>query len=198
MSVHPATTLASRFALGVAGLRDMLIAHVIRTNYAQPFLVLLSMRLDRLRRRIASLSQRLAEGHLPAPVPNAPPAERAAPSSSSTPRGRPLLPAAPGWLFDLDIRFATYAEYFRNLLDQPEMAALLVAAPQLRRQLRSVLRPLMAELPPVLAPPRQKPPRPAQPNRAPRPRLRRQNPCHGAARPPEFWRPGPIRPLWTA
>ena len=41
MDAHPATTLACRFALGVAGLRDMLIAHLIRTDYALPFLVFL-------------------------------------------------------------------------------------------------------------------------------------------------------------
>jgi hypothetical protein len=206
MDAHPATTLACRFALGVAGLRDMLIAHLIRTDYALPVLVFLSMRLHRLHRRIAALAERLAEGlpeclpgdHLPSPPATRP----AAPSSSpSIARSRPLLPTAPGWLFDLDIRFATYAEYFRDLLDQPEISALLAAAPHLRRQLRSVLRPLMAELPAVLAlppgPPRPKPrPRPSHPKRAPR--LERQNPCHGADRPKEFWRPGPIRPHWSA
>jgi hypothetical protein len=196
MSAHPAATLACRFALGVAGLRDMLIAHVIRTNDAQPFLVLLSMRLNRLSRRIASLAQDLAVGYVPARPTNALPAERAARSASpSTARARPLLPTAPGWLFDLDIRFAAYTEYFRDLLDRPEMAALLAASPQLRRQLRAVLRPLMAQLPPALAlPPRPRPPRPHKPRRVPR----RQNPCHGAHRPKEFWRPGPIRPLWKA
>ena len=77
------------------------------------------------------------------------------------------------------------------------MAALLDAAPHLRRQLRAVLRPLMAELPPILAlPPRPARPKPPRPKRAPRPHAAwtRSKPD----RLPEIWRPGPIRPLWTA
>jgi hypothetical protein len=198
MSAHQPATLACRFALGVAGLRDMLIAHLIRTNTAQPFLIFLWFRLRRLRRRIATLAEQLANGLPLSPPPSR--AEPAAPSARPSPaRGLRYLPTTPGWLFDLDIRFATYTEYFRDLLAQPEMAALLEAAPHLRRQLRSVLRPLMAELPSILAlPPRPPRPRPANPptlSRTPRPRRRTQV---KPDRLPDIWRPGPIRPHWAA
>jgi hypothetical protein len=103
------------------------------------------------------------------------------------------------WLVAQTILAIPHANYFRQLIDQPEMTALLEASPHLKRQLRPILRLLMIDLPPILAlPPR--PPRPprVRPPRAPRPNKPRRAPCHGARRPKEFWRPGPIRPHWTA
>jgi hypothetical protein len=196
MCAAPAATFALRFALAVAGLRDMLVAHIMRADRTPLALEFAWQHLTRLTNRIATLAQRLAAGRSVAPRQRAKPLapSPAVPGRAHVARAR--LPNKIGWLLDQDIRFLTYTEYFRHLFQQPETAALLEAAPQLKRQLRPVLRLLMAELPEALA----LPPRPPRPKRVRprRPAIRRQNPCHGARRPKEFWRPGPIRPHWTA
>jgi hypothetical protein len=196
MNAHPAATLACRFALGVAGLRDMLIAHLVRTETAQPFLIFLWFRLRRLHRRLATLAAQLALGLPLSPPPRAEPSslsDRPSPAKATR-----YLPTTKGWLFDLDIRFAAYTEYFRDLLAQPEMESLLDAAPHLRRQLRSVLRPLTANLPPILAlpprPPRPRPATPPAPRRAPPPRLWTRSETDRLL---DVWRPGPIRAHWN-
>jgi HAMP domain-containing protein len=196
------TPLANQFALVVVGLRGMLAAYMPRADRTRPVLLLLWKRLGQLNRRIATLTQRLAEGRPVAPRPQPRPAAETTDvplTQRATSRARLCLPNKPGWLVDQTIQAAPYANYFRQLIDQPEMTALLDAYPQLKRQLRPILRLLMVDLPPILAlPPR--PPRPPRlkPPRVPRPKKPRRAPCHGARRPKEFWRPGPIRPLWTA
>jgi hypothetical protein len=192
------TPLASQFALVVAGLRAMLAAYMPRADRTRPVLLLLWRRLGNLNHRIAILTQRLAEGRSVAPRPRSQP--RPAEETTATKRpARLRLPNKPGWLVAQTIQAAPYANYFRQLIDQPEMVALLEACPQLKRQLRPILHLLLIDLPPILAlPPR--PPRAPRlkPPRAPRPQKPRRAPCHGARRPKEFWRPGPIRPHWTA
>jgi hypothetical protein len=188
-----APTLAGRFAVVVTGLRAMLAAYMVRADHIRPVLLLFWRRLGQLNRRIATLAERFAAGRSVAPrrraKPNSPRAQRAA-----TPRLR--LPTKPGWLLAQTMQAAPHAAYFRQLLENPEMLALIEAAPHLKQQLRPILRLLLPELPPSLAlppkPVRLKPPRP------PRPKKPRRAPCHGARRPKEFWRPGPIRPHWTA
>jgi hypothetical protein len=187
-------TLSGRFTLIVMGLRAVLAAHMVRADQTRPLLLLMWGRLGQLDRRMAILMQRFAAGRSVAPRLR-PPAQTRAKRQVT----RLRLPAKPGWLIIQAIQVAPYAEQVRRLLEQPEMLALLDAAPQLKRQLRPILRALMPELPPSLAlPPR--PPRPprVKPVRTERPRKPRRAPCHGACRPKEFWRPGPIRPLWTA
>jgi hypothetical protein len=211
MCAATTATLAMRFALAVAGLRDMLVAHIMRADHTQPDLAFAWQHLTRLTNRIATLAQRLAAGRSvtarsgtarsvtgrSGTARSSTARKRATPPAArGTTQTRQRLPNTIGWLLEQDIRFLTYTEYFRHLFDQPETAALLEAEPQLKRQLRPILRLLMADLPEALAlPPRSPRPKRVRPSRS---RLLRQNPCHGARRPKEFWRPGPIRPHWTA
>jgi hypothetical protein len=195
MQVASATPLAFRFARTVAGLRGVLAAHMAKADAKlHPVLFLLWSRLGRLDRRIAALAERFAQGRSVA-------SRQRQPISKPRPTAKRgvRLPDKPAWLVTRAIQTAVYAEQFRRLLQDPDMLALIQAAPQLKRHLRPILRPLMLDLPEPLAlpprpprPPRQKPPRPERPKKP------RRAPCHGARRPKEFWRPGPIRPLWTA
>ena len=207
--------MAARFALIVTGLRALLAAHMVKAGSTHAVLMLLHKRLGQLDRRVAILSQRFAAGRRVAPRPRPPIATTDTPPSQPHPRptsSRPAsqrpasqrpaslrLPTRPGWLISQAWPSVTYGNYFCLLLEDPQMVALLQAAPQLKRQLRPILRLLMLELPPALAlPPR--PPRAARPRppRAERPKKPRRAPWHGAFRPKEYWRPGPIRPPWTA
>jgi hypothetical protein len=198
---NPASTIAGHVTQVIAGLRVVLAAYMAKADHARPQLLLLWKRIAFLNRRIATLAERFAAGRNVTPRKRLrPPAETAAsPGDRLATPARLRLPNKPGWLITQAIQFACYAEQFRHLLDDPEMIALLDAAPQIKRHLRPILRLLTLELPPSLAlPPR--PPRPprVKPPRAPRPKKPRRAPCHGARRPKEFWRPGPIRPHWTA
>ena len=183
MRAAPATTLADRFALVATGLRDLLAARMAKSDTLRPLLMLLWSRLHRVERRIATLAARFAAGQPVAPRPRSP--------ARNTPSARPAkralrLPRRAAWLIAHTSEAAAYAEHFRQLLQEPEMAALLQAAPQLKGQLRPVLRVLMLDLPEPLALPR----RPRKP-KPPRPRKPRPEPI------PDFWRPGPIRPFWN-
>jgi hypothetical protein len=205
MRADPASTLAGLFAVFTTALRATIAAHMPRAGRTIPVLLLIWKRLGQLDRRIAVLGQRLAEGRSVAPR-KRPALERPVlVFEPASPRARrqaaepcPRLPTRPGWLLTQTITVAPFAEQLRRLIDHPEMVALLDAAPQLKTQLRAIMRLLTPELPPSLAlpprpprPPRLKPPRPERPKKP------RRAPCHGARRPKEFWRPGPIRPHWT-
>jgi hypothetical protein len=188
---------AVSFARVVAGLRGVLAARMARVDATHPVLLLLWSRLGRLNNRIATLAARFAQGRSVTPRPRQSTPRKPNPRPATGPRLR--LPSHPGWLVAHAIETAPYAAYFRQLLQDPQMAALIEAAPPLKRHLRPILRLLMQDLPePLALPPR--PPRPPRirPPRPPRPRKAKRAPCHGARRPKEFWRPGPIRPLWTA
>jgi hypothetical protein len=114
---------------------------------AAPLFILLQHRISGIKRRFARLAARLASGKF-------------APRKSSGPRpGRPtgrknLLPSGPCWLIKLVPAAAASASQLRFLLADPEMAALLAAAPaEMGRTLRPLCRMLGVELPPILAPP---------------------------------------------
>jgi hypothetical protein len=113
-------------------------------------------RLNRIKQCFADLAARIAAGKYS-------PRRRVAP-----PRGRPghrppqnKLPQKFGWLLALVPETVVYRSHLESLLLDPEMAALLAAAPTaMRRPLRSLCRMLRLPPPPILAlPPRPKPPR---------------------------------------
>ncbi len=80
----------------------------------------------------------------------------------------PALPRKFGWAIQAGKHQAViYGLHLRQLLDEPDMAAMLEAAPQAKRVLRPLLRALSVELPWTVTPPR--PPKPRKP-RAPRPK----------------------------
>lgn len=197
--------LAERFALIASGLRELLAARMHRQADLRPVLMLIWTRIGRLNQLVELLSRRLAEGRLPARPATRSTRRGAADGrceAGATPKnlpdgaeeragGRPRQPDAvrvpgqKGWLVAKAIETVSYGEYLRLIVQEPEMIALLDAAPRLKPKLRSLLRLLGAEIPAVLAlpPPSPRPPR--------LPRLARPRPS--GARPA---RPAPTTLKW--
>ena len=128
---------------------------------AAPLFILLQHRISGIKRRFARLVARLASGKF-------------SPRKSSGPRpGRPtgrknVLPSGPCWLIKLVPAAAASASQLRFLLADPEMAALLAAAPaSASRPIRSLCRALGVEVPEILPPPVDK-----RPKKPPKPRFR--------------------------
>jgi hypothetical protein len=85
--------------------------------------------------------------------------------SPGVPRPRPpdTLPRTFGWLLPLVPEAVVFRAQLESLLQDPEMAGLLAAAPaSLARPIRSLCWMLRVDPPPILAPPRPAAPPPAQ------------------------------------
>ena len=205
VSPAPAATLTVRVVLIIKGLQGVLAAHMPGAEDARPLLMLVWNRLNRLNRRIATLAGRFAAGLPVGPRlrPAAEPIEAPPPArATATSRLRSPVSQAGSWAFPSPTRSPATRRSSAPCSSSRRWPPFSRPLPQLKRQLRGVLHPLMPELPPSLALP-PKPPRPPRPKAelpgaAERPKPRRRAPCHGARRPREFWRPGPIRPHWTA
>jgi hypothetical protein len=75
------------------------------------------------------------------------------PQTAQKPRAKNPLPQSPAWLIKLVPDAAASASQLRFLLADPEMAALLAAAPaSASRPIRSLCRMLGVEIPPILPP----------------------------------------------
>ncbi len=198
-----APELSQRLTLIVDLLRRHLAAHASRDRAFGPLLLILWNRLSRTLARVAAIAQRHHAGTLRKP--RAPSARR--PASAPTddnplsrkPPPRDPLPRARAWLLRRVPLCVSYGEYLRLLLEEPEMAAFIEAAPQLRPILRPLWRMLRAEPPPELL----RSPASPRPRKPPRRKLRRRpraraRPARSAARAPvgtsrppaiHFWRP---------
>ncbi len=171
---------AERFARLVAALCRAVAAGHGR-GIPGPLVLLVWSRLRRMAVRFARLAARVRAGALPA---------RAAPrrpGRSGPPP--PPLPRKSGWLISLVPQAAASASQLQHLLADPEMAALVAAAPQMGRILRPLCRMLGVVPPPGLCSERR--PAPARPRpAAPRPEAPR--PAPPAAEP----EPRPPKPAW--
>jgi len=152
---------ADRFACIVASLCRAIAARGAAPALAGPLAALLWGRLHRLAARFAAIVARVAVGAGPVVArARRRPAPRPAPVSP-----RPRLPEGFGWLLRPVPEAAAYASQLRHLLADPEVVALLTAAPQLARLLRPLCRSLgirpMPALPPPVRPQRPPPPAPA-------------------------------------
>ncbi len=172
MPPPPNPAPAERFAQLIDALCRAVAAHGARHRLAGPILLLLWSRLRRMAARVARLAARLRLGTLP-------PARRPA---SPRPGGPPprRLPQGFAWVVRLVPEAASSASQLRHLLADPQMAALVEAAPSMGRLLRPLCRMLGVRPPPGLKPP----PRPAASSRAARP----------PDRPPSAPRPKPHVP----
>ena len=146
---------AERFARLIDRLRRAVADHGTLRRIAPGLLLLISARLALINARVAALFTRIAAGrYRPSP-------DRRSPAAAPRRRPQPSpLPRTRAWLGQLIPETRALAGHLQHLLDEPEMAALLDAAPQLRR----LLRPLHAML--GLRPPA---PPPAGVAAAPRP-----------------------------
>jgi hypothetical protein len=147
--------LSQTFGLIIGGLCEAVARRIAADRTAGPLIVLIVGRLRRIAQRFAALATRAQAGKLKPPRRRKP--------SKRPPRERQRFPESFGWL----IRFVPYeaacfGSQLQHQLSQPEMMALLEAAPQAGRILRPLCRILQIDLPPTLRlPPR--PPRPRKP-----------------------------------
>jgi hypothetical protein len=101
---------------------------------------LIVWRLSRVRRRFISIMERLRAGTLRPRRPRAKPALATAATHEKPPRQPDLLPRVWGWLCALvPTEAANYGGQLAYLLEDPEMQALLVQAPQLWRLMNPIL-----------------------------------------------------------
>jgi len=180
----PATlSPAERFACILDGLCSAVAARGGgRDRLAGPLVVLIWSRLRRIAAQVAALAARIAAGRqrrYPARRPPRPAPRRAA---------QRKLPHSPAWLLALVPQAAGYGSQLQHLLAEPEFAALVDAAPQMRRLLRPLCRMLGVRRPAAPA----LPPRPAEPGAGARPPA--GFPPPPAPPPPRREEPTPLHP----
>jgi len=130
------TPLAHWLTLIVAGLQKAAAARAGRDHAVAPLVTLLWTRLARLTARFDALVARLTAGHLPAERPAAPARPRTR-SARKAPAAGLRLPRGRAWLIRLlPGEAASYGCQLQALLADPQMAALLAAAPEAGRILR--------------------------------------------------------------
>ncbi len=153
---------ADRFVRLIEGLCRAVATHGAGRALAGPLAILLWCRLRRMAVRFTALAIRLRPGTWPARL-------RQRSGKSGPPAHR--LPQNFAWLVRLLPEAAVGASQLQHLLADPDMAALIAAAPQAGRVLRPLCRMLGVRPPPALTrPPRPRipaRPRPAAPLRAP-------------------------------
>ena len=183
---------ADRFALIIEGLCQAVARRCGLGGLAGPFIILIWSRLRRLKARFAR--------HATISPPSSRPAAKR-PVSPTRQSRLLLLPRRSAWLLRLVPETASGASQLRHFLADPDVAALLVEAPQLRRILRPLcrmlgIRPARALPPPDTAP--TAPTAPSTPSDAPPQAAPQAAPP--AAVPPQAtspWRPPSWRPpLW--
>jgi hypothetical protein len=153
--------------------------------YITPLMVLVWGRLRRMSRRFASLVARMEAGRLKPPRPAAPNPD---PGRTRPPPPQPPFPSSPGWLLHyVQLEAAATANLLRHMLEHdPEMRALLEAAPQLGRILRPLLRMVSAApLPARLVRPSRPPPGAVPVSPASQPPASRPSPTATPAAAPE-------------
>jgi hypothetical protein len=162
----------------LTAIADVLCRAIARHGHLRrlsgPLVVLLWQRVRGITMQVESLLARLRAGQLrryparrkprPGPIPRRPPAQAA-------------FPTPPAWLIVLIPETAVSAVQLRALLAEPDVPALLQAAPQLRRALRPLCRMLDVTLP--------RPPPPAPPASDPTPPASAKAPSHPTPRPPD-------------
>ena len=160
---NPQPTAAERFA--------RFLLHVIQGVAARsgaglpfPLIGLIGNRIRLIKQSIARLAARVADGTY-APRRSGPRRE----SESPTPRQPSKLPQKFGWLLPLVPDAVVWRSQLESLLRDPEVVALLAAAPaSLGRPLRSLCWMLCLRPPDILAPPpRARPAKAAPPTPAP-------------------------------
>ena len=173
MSLPAPLTPAERFARIVATLLAMVGARVERPGkpgLAGPLSLAIAIRLERMRNRIARFAARWQAGTLTPPRPRTRQAAPRRRSAAGPWDHLPNLPRGRLWLVKLVPGIGVGANYLRLLLDDPEMAAMIAAAPQIGRTLRPFWHMLSGEpLPPLLHPPRPAAAAPAEPSPDPTP-----------------------------
>jgi len=192
-SLSPPTGILFRFSLFIEAMKRGLMDDAGHRQLIGPTIGVLLNYITNTRRRLAALHARFAAGKLPA-APRRRATPRPAAERPGSERQAPAIP--PGRVF-LHYGLGAFTGELRDLLNDPEMRALLAAAPQAGRLLRPLWRKLTAEpLPGVL----RLPPRPRKP-RPPRPTAARTAPDLRPVASPDgtvLWEPTPCYPPFSA
>jgi hypothetical protein len=167
---------AERCARILVGARQVVGGYGFRGAMTWALFDWIIRRFNRAARRIEALAAQLAAGTLrlrasPRRTPRrgtAPPPPPAAPTAPPPPWRH--LPHRPAWLLrmvrdaeHIRCNLAAHRSQLEHLLNQPDMAELIRAAPPIGRELRPICRMLGVQPPPgLLPPPRRRPPRPRQ------------------------------------
>jgi hypothetical protein len=131
-------------------------------------------RVQRIKRRFAALAARIAAGTFKPRQPNTAAASTKKLETAPKPPPPNPLPNRPGWLLPLERDAVCHRAQLESLFQDPEMIALLAAAPEaMARVLRPLCRMLALDLPPALAPPKPAPSVAADPPPSARPPARR-------------------------
>jgi hypothetical protein len=189
---NPPLTLAENFATIIRWLSLAVDGHSTWGRLPRPLGLLILDRIRDINQRFARLAARIAaRKYRPRRPPETP--RRREPRK---PRGPNRLPQTFAWLVKLVPEAASYGSQLQFLLAEPEMAALLAAAPTaMRRPLRSLCRMLGVQPPPILAPPPaarpERPPKPERPPAQERRKKREKKPRYvfGLRYPPPFKNP---------
>jgi hypothetical protein len=173
-------------------LRCLSLALAARSGWAWLTLPLIAVIVGRLRgigQRFARVAARIQAGRYA-------PRRRAAPrrqTAAERPRQANPLPQTFAWLLPLVPDAAGYGAQLQSLFRDPEMAALMQAAPaSLGRPLRSLCRMLVVRPPPVIAPPERPRPQRATAAGAPKTTPPPERPCAL----PLWLRPPPGKKPW--
>jgi hypothetical protein len=145
---NPPRSATERFAGVLFWLGKAVITRDLCGLLVKPLAVLILNRIREIKQRFARLAARIQAGRY-AP-------RRSTPRQhvEQKPRRKSPLPHDPAWLIKLVPEAAATASQLRFLFADPEMAALLAAAPtSLARPIRSLCRMLGVEVPPILKPP---------------------------------------------
>jgi hypothetical protein len=168
MTTPPPCPPAERFATLILWLSKAVMAQT-GWGMSLQLITLVIGRLRRIKQRFAELAAGVAAGRYS-------PRRRAVPPRKRPGQAPPQneLPQTFGWLLPLETQAVVYRAQLEHLLRDPEMAALLAAAPiPMGRALRPLCRMLGLVPPPILAPPakphRARPPRPPAEPEAPSP-----------------------------
>jgi hypothetical protein len=153
VSTIAALSLTDRFAYFIEGLRKDVAAEGPRGRVAVPLIVLVWGRLRRMVARFASVVARFRDGTLPEAGSGRRRPARARPASLPCPAD---LPRRVAWVLQVIPGAACWRAGIEEMLDDPEMAAIVAGAPQIGRVLRPLCRMLGIEPVPALVLPRRR------------------------------------------
>ncbi len=150
MHVSVPPTVAERFGFIMAWLGRAVVARRASPRELGPVIMAICNRLSRIAVRFAKLAGRVAAGTLPVTRRRVKRAAVSPPASVAAPPVR--LPQGDAWLVRLVPEARVFGSQLRHLLTDPEMAAMLTAAPELGRLLRPLCRMLgVTPMPELLA-----------------------------------------------
>ncbi len=173
MKVAAPRSPAERFATLTEGVAKALAAEAWRLGLVAPWLALVWSRLRSTGACILRIAAALEAGTLrltpPRPLPPLPPRmEDTAPRPDHAKPKRKAIPQGFGWLLRRVTALSFGRSQLQYLLSEPDMAALITAAPQVAHHIRPICRMLGVTPPPGLFPPR-RPPRRTRPPAPPKP-----------------------------